>query len=350
MSVEPLAVARWCAVQGWPVHPLVPGRKTPVANCRACVVGRHRPAQCPCIPEGRPCHGFHAATTDVHLVEKWWGNTPNSGVGVACGPAGLIVIDIDAHQVAVAERAKLLPGVHIPDGVELAGLASGFDTLALLAAYRGEDDPAKDASTLRVRTPSGGLHIWYRNPDTSRRYRCSTGSGRRAALAWQVDVRADGGYIVAPGTRTLQGVYMPEGKTRVPAVLPDWLGCELQRTGHVVEGQGTVAPLGRTVLLPPRLQGTRSNAGEEVINPLIVLIGECGVATEGTGFTEKLNKAAYTAGGLVGAGYLEHGDIRERLVRVAYHVRPWQQSRNEKIVDDALAAGFVHPLHLKGRP
>ncbi|MFJ6776466.1 DNA primase, partial [Kitasatospora sp. NPDC091257] len=31
---DALAVARWCAAQGWPVHPLAPGRKTPPANCR----------------------------------------------------------------------------------------------------------------------------------------------------------------------------------------------------------------------------------------------------------------------------------------------------------------------------
>ncbi|MFD8315693.1 DNA primase, partial [Streptomyces sp. NPDC059694] len=26
-------VARWCAEQGWPVHPLAAGRKTPAGNC-----------------------------------------------------------------------------------------------------------------------------------------------------------------------------------------------------------------------------------------------------------------------------------------------------------------------------
>ncbi|MCZ4610316.1 DNA primase, partial [Streptomyces sp. Lzd4kr] len=31
-----LAVARWCARRGWPVHPLAAGRKTPAANCASC--------------------------------------------------------------------------------------------------------------------------------------------------------------------------------------------------------------------------------------------------------------------------------------------------------------------------
>jgi len=269
-------------------------------------------------------------------------------VGVACGPAGLVVIDIDAHQAPAPDRGHLLPGIPIPEQVRLDGLASGFDTLALLAAYRGETSPAKDGNTLRVRTPSGGLHVWYRNPDSSVRYRCSTGSARHTALAWQVDVRADGGYIVAPGTRTSQGVYCAEGTARRPAVLPEWLQRELRRTGHVIE----VRPSAVVSAVPvSRGQGRPRKAGaHQLIDSLIALVAECAAAPEGTGFSEKLNRAAYTAGGLVGSGHLDHAAIRDRLLRVAHYARPWQQSRNEKIVDDALAVGSVRPLHLKGRP
>jgi hypothetical protein len=349
---SPVAVALWCAAQGWPVHPLSPGRKTPVRNCPQCPAGRHSPPECPCLPAGRPCHGFHAATTESARIAHWWAAKPSPGVGVACGPAGLVVIDIDAHPAAVPDRASLLPGIRIPTEVRLEGLASGYDTLGLLAAYRGHPSPACDDGTLRVRTPSGGLHVWYRNPDTSVHYRCSTGSARLTALAWQVDVRAQGGYIVAPGTRTPQGIYRAEGSTRRPALLPDWLQAELRRTGHVVEAK-PAAPDGNVhaSALPQEARfRSRPVFAEQVIEPLIAVVAECSAAPEGTGFTEKLNRAAYTAGGLVGAGHLDHATIRDRLVRVAHHARPWQQARNEKIVDDALAVGSVRPLHFKGRP
>ncbi|MFE7331941.1 bifunctional DNA primase/polymerase [Streptomyces sp. NPDC057565] len=343
---SPRSVAGWCVAQGRPVHPLAPGRKTPVENCPARRAGKHRPAACPCLPAGRPCHGFHAATTAQGLIEQRWTDAPAAGVGVACGPAGLVVIDIDAHQTPVPDRERLLSGIRIPEQVRLDGLASGFDTLALPAAYRGENDPAQDENTLRVLTPSGGLHVWYRNPEPAIHYRCSTGSSRHMALARQVDVRAEGGYIVAPGTRTPKGVYRAVGPARRPAVLPEWLRRELRRTGHALDGQTPAASAEPVAPVPGR---RRTASAPQVIDPLIARVAECAAAPDGTGFSEKLNRAAYTAGGLVAAGYLDHAAIRDRLVRVACCARPWQQSRNEKIVDDALAVGTVRPLHLKGR-
>lgn len=219
-SISPFDVAMWCASNGWPVHPLAAGRKTPAANCPACRVHDHAPQACPCTAEGKWCHGFHAATTESSRLRAWWGQDALLGVGVSCGPARLVVLDVDAHSAEVPDRDRLLPGIGIPQAVDLDGLASGFDTLALLAAYRGQPDPSQDEQTLRVRTPSGGLHIWYQVPPSGIRYRSSTGSSPKVALAWQVDVRATGGYIVAPATKTQAGTYLPVGDARQPAPLP----------------------------------------------------------------------------------------------------------------------------------
>lgn len=227
-----LSIARWCAAQGWPVLPLAAGRKTPVANCPQCQGSGHTHVNCPCIAAGRWCHGFHAATTDRDRIDVWWSSNPHFGVGVACGPAGLVVLDVDAHAKSLPSRDKILPGIAIHEEVDLEGLKHGFHSLALLAALRGQPDPAADEEALKVRTPSGGLHIWYR-ADDKRRFRCSTGSSSGRALAWQVDVRADGGYIVAPGTTTNAGTYMPVGSMRMPRRLPEWLAVELTRTRHL---------------------------------------------------------------------------------------------------------------------
>ncbi|MFJ8856229.1 bifunctional DNA primase/polymerase [Streptomyces sp. NPDC102437] len=340
-------MARWCADNGWPVHPLAPGRKTPAGNCQDCRDRHHDPRTCPCLPAGRPCHGFHAGTTDRHHIEKWWTDRPRSGVGVACGPADLVVIDIDAHSAPVPDRSRLLPGISIHESVNLAGLASGFDTMALLAAFRQQPNPAEDETTLRVRTPSGGLHVWYRNPTPAIRYRSSAGSSPKVALAWQVDVRAEGGYIVAPTTRTSQGSYEALGAARRPAPLPSWLAMELTRTGHVLSPP--VPKAQPSPHIPGARQTPRPKSAHRLLDRLIAEVIQCAATAQGAGFTEKLNRAAFTAGGLAAAGHIEELTVRELLTAAADKSRPWQMCRNEKIIHDGLAAGAARPLHLKGR-
>jgi hypothetical protein len=226
--------------------------------------------------------------------------------------------------------------------VNLDGLASGYDTLALLAAYRGQDDPAHDETTLRVRTPSGGLHVWYRNPRPGLRYRSSTGSSPKTALAWQIDIRAHHGYIVAPATRTPVGLYTALGDAREVAPLPDWLGAELQRTGHLLNAPSVPAPRRRAA------KQARPAGAQAVLRPLLDEVEACAAVPEGTAFTEKLNRAAWTAGGLSAAGHLAHGEVREQLLHAAQHARPHQMQRNESIIDAALDAGAVRPFHPKG--
>ncbi|MEU9304001.1 bifunctional DNA primase/polymerase [Streptomyces sp. NPDC048269] len=344
-SVSPLDVALWCAAQGWPVHPLAPGRKTPAANCDTCPPAAHPPQGCPCVADGRWCHGFHAATTEHARLSAWWGAQPAFGVGVSCGPAGLVVLDVDAHSAEVPDRTRLLPGITIHEQVNLEGLASGFDTLALLAAYRKQENPAEDGTTLRVRTPSGGLHIWYQTPPSAVRYRSSTGSSPKVALAWQVDVRATGGYIVAPATRTTAGTYVPVGAARLPAPLPEWLAAELQRTGHAVPEQPAHPP----VPAPRRVAKPDSTAAHHLLGPLLAEVEGCAAASHGASFTEKLNRAAYTAGGLVAAGHLTDSGARDLLTSAADAARPHQSHRSLAVITSALSAGLNRPLHLKGR-
>ncbi|MCX4460712.1 bifunctional DNA primase/polymerase [Streptomyces sp. NBC_01728] len=340
-------MARWCASAGWPVHPLTPRQKTPAANCDHCREDRHNPADCSCIAGAGWCHGFHAATTSHDRIDAWWTTNPRFGVGVSCGPADLVVIDVDAHHAEVPHRRRLLPGIAIGPQVTLTGLATGFDTLALLAALRHRPSPADDETTLRVRTPSGGLHIWYRNKTPEIRYRSSTGSSPKTALAWQVDVRSDGGYIVGPATRTTAGTYLPVGPARMPAPLPSWLAAELTRTGHVVSSRPAESPAAVPVPRTPRRRAHK--AAERILEPLLQQVTACGAVPQGVGFTEKLNRAAYTAGGLVRAGHLAESEARTLLQEAANRARPGQEHRILVVIDSALSAGAQHPFHPKGR-
>ncbi|MFC7830998.1 bifunctional DNA primase/polymerase [Streptomyces sp. NPDC057375] len=341
---SPLTTALWCAERGWPVHPLAPGRKVPVANCVNCRASACRSKRCPCLAAGRWCHGFHAATLDQLRIRQWWGKCPDLGVGVACGPAGLVIIDVDVHRAELPSRDRILPGIAIGDQVNLGGLANGFHSLAVLAALCGQSSPADDATTLRVRTPSGGVHVWYRTAD-GRRWQCSSGSSQGRALAWQVDVRAQGGYIIAPGTTTRHGVYTPLDDVREPAPLPAWLAAELERTGHLS------VPLPRGHRVPPRAEQAVLAAGgggerlRQLLCSILAPVEACGRVQEGAGFSDALNRAAYTLGGLVAAGRVTHERAKQVLRQAAVSARPGQDRRIDQIMRSGMAAGSRHPLY-----
>ncbi|MEU9412333.1 bifunctional DNA primase/polymerase [Streptomyces sp. NPDC048281] len=329
------------------MHPLAPGRKTPAANCMKCRGSAHPPAECPCLRAGRWCHSFHAATLNQGRIQQWWGQHPEFGVGVSCGPAGLVVIDIDAHQTETPARDRILPGIPIGDHIDLTGLANGFHTLAVLAALRGQQSPADDTTTLRVRTPSGGLHVWYRATD-NRPWKSSVGSNPGRALAWQVDIRAHGSYIVAPGTTTQQGIYTPVDDVLEPVALPLWLAQELDRTGHLPAPH---IPAPRPV--PPRAQqavlAAAGDRSERALAAVLAPVEACGQVAEGAGFSDTLNRAAYTLGGLIAAGRLDRQDAEQALRQTAVAARPGQELRIEQIIRSGLTAGLNRPLHATGR-
>ena len=151
-----LAAALNSAGRGWPVF-LLGRSKRPVANCDRCSdAGEgHDRAACPCLL----CHGFHAATTDPERIRAMVEAVPGGMLAVRTGePSGVAVVDIDPRN-----------------GGDVRGLVSA-----------GLTPP-----TAHVVTGSGGWHLWYRWP--GRPVPCSAGR-----LAPGVDVRADGGYVVAP--------------------------------------------------------------------------------------------------------------------------------------------------------
>ncbi|MGW7319448.1 hypothetical protein [Streptomyces sp. NPDC054865] len=86
-----------------------------------------------------------------------------------------------------------------------------------------------------------------------------------------------------------------------------------------------------------------------MLQPLLDEVAACAAVTSGASFTEKLNRAAFTAGGLVQSGHLEMTEIRELLREIAQHARPHQEARNMSIIESALSAGAQRPFHPRGR-
>ena len=131
---QALAYAR----RGWPVFPCLPGEKVPATR-----------------------HGFRDATTDEQQIISWFGRHPDRNVAIATGAPGPDVLDIDVHGAAGNGYAAL-------GRLHCAGL--------LEDAYG------------YVRTPSGGLHVYFTGTDQR--------NGHMAAH--HVDFRSAGGYVLAP--------------------------------------------------------------------------------------------------------------------------------------------------------
>jgi len=127
----------------------------------------------PCRPgakEPATPHGHQDASTDPARISSWWRQLPDANVAIATGTPGPDVLDVD-----VRPEGSGLPALQ---RVRLAGLAAGARAL--------------------VRTPSGGLHLYYAGT--------AQGCGRLPAC-W-LDFKASGGYVLAPPSQVAGRPYV----------------------------------------------------------------------------------------------------------------------------------------------
>src|SRR5215469_8450981 len=170
---ELLSSALTAAELGWHVFPCAPGTKRPALK------GNWQ----------------DLATTDPGRIRSWWTRQAYN-IGIACGPSGLVVIDLDIDPASDAPGG---PG----------GPASGAASLELLCRAHGQRYPA---GTYTVDTPSGGCHLYFTAPATPVR----NSTGRVGPL---IDIRADGGYVIGAGSRISARAYGTRGDF-LPLTLP----------------------------------------------------------------------------------------------------------------------------------
>ncbi|MFF3376202.1 bifunctional DNA primase/polymerase [Streptomyces sp. NPDC002680] len=186
-----LLAALDAAERGWPVHPLRPGAKPPAlhgeAACRrtgACATGHRKWEQ--------------RATLDADRIRAAWALRPFN-IGIATGPSGLVV-DLD-----------------MPKPEDDADTPDGMTSFQALCERAGHPVP----TTLTVRTPSGGRHLYFTTPPGIQL------PSTKGTLAPKIDTRAWGGYIVAAGSITPAGPYEALSAP-VAAPVPGWLLSVLQ--------------------------------------------------------------------------------------------------------------------------
>lgn len=170
------------AGRGWPVFP-VHG-----------VVDGH----CMCLrPDCRPV-GKHPqivgwpvkATTEESAIRRWWQGPANANVGIVTGRrSGIVALDIDARRDGEASLASL------------------------------EREHGSLPRTVEVATGGGGRHVYMARPDEEVR--------TRAAIVSGIDVRGEGGFIVAPPSVHRSGqryTWRVDTESAGPlASVPEWL-------------------------------------------------------------------------------------------------------------------------------
>lgn len=263
--------AIWATTHGMCCFPLVPDDKRPAVR-----------------------DWEHRASADPRSIGDWPRRT--TGYGVACGPSGLFVVDCD----------KPKPDTPAPPE-SAADAVDGLEALLLLAADL-EQPMLRD--TFTVRTGRAGLHLYYRAPGGD----LGNSAGR---LAWLVDTRGRGGYVVGAGS-TVCGRSYEVIDWSAPAALPAWIAVAL--------GAGKTASQERASLAsapsPVRLAG--SSVGPEWI--AAALEGEAErirTAPSGQG-NDAVNKAGYASGRLVGARLVSR-DVAERELTAALDTWTWAE-------------------------
>ncbi len=260
-----LSAALAAAEHGWHVFPLRPGSKRPALHGEKTCTGTG-----PCTDGHRKWE--QRATTDPDRIRAAWSRAPFN-VGIATGPSGLVVVDLD-----------------MPKDKNSPDAPCGATTFAALCERAGHAVPA----TYRTRTASGGTHLYFSAPDG---IRLTNTAGSVAPL---IDTRARGGYVVAAGSITPTGRYEALCAP-VAACLPFWLQAILQPAPKAVQ-----APTGPTMGQSRRYADVAlANEAENVAT-----------AADGTR-NATLLRAARALGRLIASGDLTRTQVEQALSRAA---------------------------------
>ena len=167
---------------GWKVIPLHSFRDG------ACTCGNSA-----CTSPGkhpRTTHGLKDATTDPRQIREWWEQWPGANIGIATGAeSGLAVIDVDPRHGGTLEALGDLP------------------------------------PTCTVRTGGGGWHLYYQYPSG-----IAIRNNASGKLGKGIDMRGEGGYVVAPPSLHVSGQRYTWSNPSEIADLPEHIVVRLLNT------------------------------------------------------------------------------------------------------------------------
>jgi hypothetical protein len=278
---------------GWPVFP-------------CCWITEAETCSCgfpDCSSRGKhplPRRGFKEASRDQAQIRAWWSRWPAANVGISTGQAsGFDVLDVDPRH-------------------------GGEEALAELELLHG-----KLPATVEAITGGGGRHILFRHRE---------GIANKVGFLPGLDVRGDGGYILAAPSGHASGRRYQWGSRPGEVELaewPVWLQELVQKPAH--EAQRTP---------PPAPQEGQSGAyGRAALQGEVERVRHAPPGLQ----ESTLNTAALKIGTLVGGGALDHGEALAALVEAGRQMvnqqgrPPWTLAQVQKKAEHGLADGMRQP-------
>jgi hypothetical protein len=177
---------------------------------------------------------FQNRKAEADEVKGWFRRWPETNLGIVTGViSGLVVIDVDPQH-------------------------EGKKSLAKLEKKHGPLPP-----TIESLTGGGGQHLYFSHPGIR--------TPNKAGLEPGIDIRGDGGYIVAPPSLHPSGKHYRwvkghDPKTISAAQLPDWLLHDLKENGKAT---GHPMSYWRRVIREGVPQGERNNTIASITGHLL---------------------------------------------------------------------------------
>jgi hypothetical protein len=226
------------------------------------------------------------STTNAKTIESWFAQWPDSLPAIDLARSDIVVIDGDRHGG--------------PDGVAAVE--------AMLAKH---NIVATKIPT--VITPSDGRHYWFRQPPDSE----PLGNSDKAVKDSGINIRGDGGYVIAPGA------MLPDGRRYKRDITTPSTIVALQDQAIPVLPPAIVAVLRKPGEQdpPPKINGHAPHSGsrEEAYAraTLESLARELAAKPPDSGRNIELNNAAMRLGHMVAAGWIGRTTVEGRLLDAA---------------------------------
>ncbi|HRR86054.1 MAG TPA: DUF3987 domain-containing protein [Phycisphaerae bacterium] len=261
------------AEHGWPVVPL---HSIEDGACTCKRAGCRSPGKHP-----RSVHGLKEASSDPTVIETWWRDWPQANVGVVT--TGMVVLDIDPRH-------------------------GGDESLAQLIREHGQLP-----ETVEALSGGGGRHLIFAQSGVVIRSRNNLLAG--------IDVKADGGYIVAPPSNHISGGTYAWRPGRAPdqrpaADMPTWL---LQM---VTQPRPSV---------PPCAPAPSGDELDRLMTRAGQYVAKAAAASEGS-----RNNAAFNLAGHLHAFQSERG-LRLTETQILDLMRTWNHRNCPPLGEDELA-------------